>query len=86
MATAAASGHNAASLIGNVTQASVPGPIGLIFSSVIFSAKTGLDYRRYKQGKMTKEEFTQTTKKSAFATTGSLVGTTGGMVGGFIVG
>ena len=66
--------------------AAAPGPIGLIVSGVIFSAQTGLDYRKYKKGEISKDEFKKRTKRGAFATTGGMVGTTGGMVGGFLVG
>ena len=85
-ATAAASGASTGAILGGAGSAAAPGPIGLIVSSVIFSAQTGLDYRKYKKGEITKDEFKTRTKKGAFRTTGSLVGTTTGMVGGFFAG
>ena len=73
-------------MVGNAGSICAPGPIGLIVSSVVFSAQTGLDFRKYKKGEISKDEFKKRTKRGAFATTGSLVGTTGGMVGGFFAG
>lgn len=57
-----------------------------ILSGVVFSVKTGLDYREYKKGVITKSEFKRRTKLSAFATAGSMGGGTAGMIGGFVLG
>ena len=54
---AQASGAGAGAIIGAGSLAAAPGPIGLILTGVIFSAETGLDYRRYKKGEISKAEF-----------------------------
>ena len=84
-ATAAASTSTQVAVQGGLSCAA-PGPLGLIVCGAIFSAQTGLDYRKMKKGEISKSEFKKRTKRGAFATTGSLVGTTGGMVGGFFAG
>lgn len=76
----------AASTLSSTSCAAAPGPVGLIVSGVLFSAQTGIEYRKYKRGEMTKDEFKKSTKKGAIMTSGSLVGSTGGMVGGFFAG
>ena len=79
--------HSAAeSGASSVLAAAAPGPIGLIITGVIFTAQTGIDYRKFKRGEITKQEFKRRTKRGAFAATGSIVGTTGGMIGGFFAG
>lgn len=85
-AAAQASGAGSGAMLSAGGGAAAPGPIGLIVSGVIFSAQTGLDYRSYRKGEMSKSEFQKRTKRGAFATTGSMMGTTGGMVSGFFVG
>ena len=85
-ATASASGASTATVLSAGGAVAAPGPIGLLVSGVFFSAQTGLDYRRFKKGVITKQEFKRRTKRGAFATGGSMVGTTGGMVGGFFAG
>lgn len=85
-ATTAVSTATTAAQVSTCFSACAPGPVGLIVSGAVFSAQTGLDYRKYKKGIITKAEFQKRTKRGAFATTGSLVGTTGGMVGGFFAG
>lgn len=49
-AAASASGANASIMLSAGGIAAVPTVFGLIASGVIFSAQTGLDYRRYKKG------------------------------------
>ena len=85
-AAASASGAGASAMVSAGGGAAAPGPLGLIVSGVIFSAQTGIDYRKMKKGEITKAEFKQRTKKNTFTTTGSMIGTTGGMVGGFLAG
>ena len=85
-AAAKATGASTGAVLSAGGSAAVPGPMGLIVSGVIFSAQTGLDYRRYMNGQITKSEFQKRTKRGVFATAGSMMGTTGGMVGGFLVG
>ena len=53
---------------------------------MIYAAQTGIDYRKYKKGAITKDEFKTRAKRGAFASTGGVIGTTGGMVGGFFAG
>ena len=83
---AAAAGANAAQSCMMGMQAATPGPLKFILGGVVFSVKTGLDYREYKKGLITKSEFTRRAKIGAFATAGSLGGGTVGMIGGFMLG
>ena len=85
-AEASASGAGASAMVGAGGVAAAPGPIMLIVSGIIFSAQTGISYRKMKKGEITKAEFKQRTKKNTFTTTGSIVGKTGGMMGGFLAG
>ena len=63
-----------------------PGPIGFVVAGVVYSAQTGLDYRKYKKGEISYGEFEKRAKRGIFETTGGMIGTTGGMVGGFFTG
>lgn len=83
---AQATGASTAHILSAGGSAAAPGPTGLIVSGVIFSAKTGLDYRSYKKGEISKSEFTKRIKRGAFGTAGSMIFSTGGMVGGFFIG
>ena len=84
-AASAAAAGSGATLTASTT-AAAPGPFVLILSGVIFSAQTGLDYRSYKRGEISKSEFSKRTKRGAFTISGALMGKTGGMVSGFFVG
>lgn len=37
--------------------AAIPSAFGIIMAGVIYAAQTGVNYRRYRKGKITKEEF-----------------------------
>lgn len=63
-----------------------PGPLSFVVAGVIYSAQTGIDYRKYKNGKMTHDQFKKKAKRGAFASTGGVLGSAGGMVGGFFAG
>ena len=45
-----------------------------IMMAFIYTAKTGLNYRKYKRGKMSKEDFINWFKKHTVETIGSLMG------------
>ena len=47
----------AATTMSGTSAAAAPGPAGILICGVLFSAQTGLEYRKYKQGKITKDEF-----------------------------
>lgn len=49
-------------------------------------AKSGLDYRKYKKGELTKDQFNKNVKKYSMMGAGSVVGSIGGMAAGFAVG
>ena len=52
----------------------------------MFSAQNGLNYRRYKKGVITKDEFKNRTKKGAVAQVGGITGSASGMFAGFFAG
>lgn len=55
-------------------------------AGVVVIAKSGIDYRKYKKGEITKDEFHSNVKKYAMAGAGSVVGSIGGMAAGFAAG
>ena len=61
-------------------------PLAVTVSALVFLAETGLNYRRYKKGKITKSEFKKLVAEGAIGTVGGLVGTTAGAALGFSVG
>ena len=52
----------------------------------IATAKTGIDYRSYRKGEISKDEFQKRTKYTWVGAAGSIDGSSAGMIGGFIVG
>ena len=66
--------------------AAIPGFIGIIIQGVIYAAQTGVNYRKYRKGKITKEEFKRRAKMGAFGTTCKVIGSTGGLTCGFLIG
>lgn len=66
--------------------AAIPGAFGIIMAGVIYAAQTGVNYRKYRKGKITKEEFKRRAKMGAFGTTCKVVGSTGGLACGFLIG
>lgn len=57
-----------------------------VFAGIVMTAKTGLDYRKYKKGDMTKTQFLKNVKKYAIVGTGLVVGSISGMAAGFAIG
>ena len=55
-------------------------------ASIVMTAKTGLDYRKYKKGEITKEQFKKNAKKYLYQGAGYVVGSISGMAAGFAVG
>jgi len=64
----------------------VPGPLKFAIGGVIATAKTGIDYRKYCKGEITKDEFTKRAKYTWIGQAGAVVGSSGGMIGGFVLG
>ena len=64
----------------------IPGPLKFAIGGVIATAKTGIDYRKYCKGEITKDEFTKRTKYTWIGQAGATIGSAGGMIGGFVVG
>jgi len=52
----------------------------------IYTAQTGLNYRRYKKGRITKKEFWRRVKLNSVTTVGSLAVGSGGAAAGFALG
>lgn len=86
MTTAEAAGAGTISAVSTGGLAAYPGPMRFFIVGVVFSAQTGLDYRRLKKGTITKAEFKKRLRRGAFVSTGNLAGGTSGMVGGFVIG
>ena len=78
---ATASGGAAGSVI-----ASSVGPIQLVLAATVFTAQTGIEFRKFKQGKISKKEFKRRTKKNGVKTTGGVMGASTGSVAGFFIG
>jgi len=57
-----------------------------IFASVIYTAETGLNYRRMSKGLIKKKEFWKRTRVRAVGTVGGVAGGAGGAMGGFALG
>ena len=55
-------------------------------AGVVAVAKSGLDYRKYKKGEMTQDQFHSNVKKYTMMGAGSVVGSIGGMAAGFAAG
>lgn len=62
------------------------GPGQLLFASTVFTAQTGINFRKYKKGIISKKEFKKRTKKNGIRQTGSVVGSTTGVIAGFFIG
>ena len=52
----------------------------------VYTAQSGLNYRKYKKGKIPKKEFHRRMKLSSFTMIGGLAGGSGGAAAGFAVG
>jgi outer membrane lipoprotein SlyB len=57
-----------------------------MFQSVVFVAKTGIDYRKMKKGEISKDQFKRDTKIGFVAVGGGVAGATGGAAAGFAIG
>ena len=57
-----------------------------IVSAFVYTAQTGLNYRKYKKGKIDKKEFWRRAKLGSFTTIGSIAGGAGGLAAGFAIG
>lgn len=55
-------------------------------AGVVAAAKTGVDYRKYKKGELSEDDFKKNAKKYAMAGAGGVVGSMGGMAAGFMAG
>lgn len=86
MAAAEAAGVGTAGALSSGGAAAYPGPMRFFVVGMVFSCQTGLDYRRFKKGLITKNEFKKRLRRGAFVTTGNLAGSSGGMVTGFVIG
>lgn len=61
-------------------------PITYGFSAIILAAETACDWRKVKNGKMTKIEFRKRLKQNGVGVGGGIIGASGGMALGFWVG
>lgn len=85
-AAAAEMGANSVVSASSGGLAAYPGPMRFFMVGMIFSAQTGLNYRKFKKGEINRDEFKTRLRRGAFTTTGNLAGSTSGMVGGFFFG
>lgn len=60
--------------------------VPFVFSGIVYSARVGLDYRKYKAGKISKRQFKHNAKIGLAGITGGVGGSIGGATFGFIVG
>lgn len=62
------------------------GPLAWSFVGLVYIAETGINYRRYKRGDITKDEFKTRMKTGAVGTVGGLACASAGALLGFVVG
>ena len=62
------------------------GPYKWIFAASIYTAQTGINYRKYKKGEITKKEFKRRAELGAVTVIGGLAGATAGSGAGFLIG
>lgn len=62
------------------------GPIAWTYVGLVFVAETGINYRRYKRGDITKAEFKDRLKQNAVGTVGGLACASAGALLGFLAG
>jgi hypothetical protein len=64
----------------------IMGPIAWSFVGIIYIAETGINYRRYKRGDISKDEFKTRMKQGAVGTVGGLACASAGALLGFVIG
>ena len=69
-----------------VAAGSLISPLALAFTALIFLAETGVNYRRYKKGKITESQFKKLVAHGAVGSVGSLIGISAGVAIGFSAG
>jgi hypothetical protein len=57
-----------------------------LFAGIVYTAETGVNYKKLKRGQISKDEFWKRTKVRAAGTFGGIAGGTGGTVAGFTMG
>ncbi len=62
------------------------GPLAWTFVGVVFIAETGINYRRYKRGEISKKELKTRIKQGAVGTIGGLACASAGAALGFVIG
>lgn len=62
------------------------GPYKWMFAAAIYTAQTGINYRKYKKGEITKKEFKRRAELGAVTVIGGLTGATAGSAVGFAIG
>lgn len=62
------------------------GPYKWVFAASIYTAQTGINYRKYKKGQITKKEFKRRAELGGVTIIGGLTGATAGSAIGFAIG
>lgn len=62
------------------------GPVAWTFVGLVFVAETGINYRRFKRGEISKDEFKNRVKQGAVGTIGGLACASAGAALGFVIG
>jgi hypothetical protein len=57
-----------------------------LFASVVYTAQTGYNYRKYKRGEITKKDFQRSAKIGAVGVGAGILGASGGGAVGFLLG
>lgn len=84
-------GTKSAALVGTgggvaLAGSAIIGPLAWTFVGVIYLAETGINYRRYKRGDITKQEFKTRVKQGAVGTVGGIACASAGAALGFVIG
>lgn len=74
--------HEAIALAGGA----IMGPIAWSFVGIVYLAETGINYRRYRRGDISKDEFKKRMKQGAVGTVGGLACGSAGALLGFLIG
>ena len=62
------------------------GPYKWVFAASIYTAQTGINYRKFKKGLISKKEFKRRSELGAVTVIGGLTGATAGSAIGFAIG